>query len=273
MRPQKMEKGSMTVFLALLLSLTVSLVCTGLQSVGLAAGRTQVLCGLDVGLYSLFGQYDRLLQEEYDLFALDAGGEGGLDTEALCENMEAYIRPVLSQNSQRLSLKSCGVEGCWLMTDDKGAPFYRQVTQYMKETLGIQGVQLLLEKMQERQKKTAEAEAAGNQAEAGNALESYETEMTDAAKKSQEAQGDQESEAQTFSDGETLPAENPIPAIRRIRWMGLLELVLPPGKEVSKKGFPGEHSFRTGICARENRCPNPTRWIPACSLRCSISST
>lgn len=235
---KKEEKGSITVFLALLLSLLVSLVGAGIQSVQNGAARVQILSALDVGLYSLFGQYERGLFKDYDLFALDAAGKEGLDLEGLCENMEEYIKPVLSQNGGRLSLKESEIEGYTLMTDEKGEPFYQQVTSYMKETLGIQGVQLLLEKMEERREKTAQAEAEGNRAEAGGALETYESEMSQAAKKSQEAQEAREENQEEFTDGEAPQAENPIPAIRRIRWMGLLELVLPLGKQVSEKKAP-----------------------------------
>ena len=64
------KKGSITVFLALVLSVLLSLVATSIQSVQTAAARTQILNGLDIGLYSLFGQYDRSLLKDYDLFFL-----------------------------------------------------------------------------------------------------------------------------------------------------------------------------------------------------------
>ena len=50
------KKGSITVFLALILSLLLSLVATSIQSVQAAAARTQILNSMDIGLYSLFGQ-------------------------------------------------------------------------------------------------------------------------------------------------------------------------------------------------------------------------
>ena len=62
-------------------------------------------------------------------------------------------------------------------------------------------------------------------------------------KKKQEEQNQQDQNG--FTDGKMLPSvveenspakvENPIPAIRRIRWMGILDLVLPAGKDVSNK--------------------------------------
>ena len=66
-----MKKGSITVFLALALGLVVSLLCSGLESVKMAAARTQILNGLDIGLYSLFGQYEESLLRDFDLFAID----------------------------------------------------------------------------------------------------------------------------------------------------------------------------------------------------------
>ena len=50
------KKGSITIFLALILSLVLSLVCASIESVRMAAARTQILNSMDIGLYSLFGQ-------------------------------------------------------------------------------------------------------------------------------------------------------------------------------------------------------------------------
>ena len=46
------KRGSITVFLALTLGLILSLLSSGLESVRMAAARTQILNGMDVGLYS-----------------------------------------------------------------------------------------------------------------------------------------------------------------------------------------------------------------------------
>lgn len=56
------ERGSITLFLALILSLLLSLVCTSIESVRMASARTQILNSMDIGLYSVFGQYDNFLR-------------------------------------------------------------------------------------------------------------------------------------------------------------------------------------------------------------------
>ena len=98
------KKGSITIFLALVLSVILSLVSASIESVRMAAARTQILNSMDIGLYSLFGQYDRTLLEDYDLFALYAGGMEELDMASVYDNFESYMKPVLNQYSQKLNL-------------------------------------------------------------------------------------------------------------------------------------------------------------------------
>lgn len=231
------RRGSITVFLSLILSLMVSLVCAGITSVRMAAARVQILNGMDIGLYSLFGQYDRKLLEDYDLFALDGSGGGGeVKLATVYDNLISYMEPVLKQNSQKLSLKGGGFTGYRLLTDESGMAFYQQIVNYMKETLGSQGIQLLLGKMQERENKVKDAEEEGRRAESGGALESYDTVVNQAEQASKEAASEKENSGEVPAQPPVAqPAENPIAVIRRIMKMGILELVIPPGNEISSK--------------------------------------
>ena len=244
------KKGSITVFLALTLSLLLSLVCIGIQSAQAAAARTQIQNGLDVGLYSLFGQYDSMLLEDYDLFFLD-GAQGGdsLNLGRIYDNMQSYMKPVLKQNSQKLSLKQGGFTGYRLATDQNGEVFYRQAVTCMKQTLGSQGVQKLLGRLSQNEKSTKQAEEQGRQAEQGNTLQSYDSEMDTASRNSEAAREEQQKNQQggetrnpsggnnteeNFSDGEQKPqVVNPIPVLKRIRQMSLLDLVVPAQKGIS----------------------------------------
>ena len=269
------KKGSITVFLTLVLSLMLSLVCTSVESVRMAAARTQILGSLDVGLYSLFGQYDKTLLKEYDLFLLDGScGGGELNMAAIYDNMESYIKPVLKQNSQNLSIVQGGFSGYRLVTDENGEAFYHQAVQYMRDTLGSQGIQLLLDKMQSRERKTQEAEINGKSAEQEQTLDAYEKEMNQAAQKSQEAveqsqntvmenkdkfssdSGDSGSE-KDFSSNADQDVVNPVTVINRIRKMGILELVLPPGrgvsgKQISKSTLVSGRSLQQGMALTES---------------------
>lgn len=248
------KRGSITVFLALVLGLVLSLLSSGLESARMAAARTQILNGMDIGLYSLFGQYDKSLLKDFDLFAVD-GACGGkeMNLASVYDNLESYMKPVMKQNSQKLSVQQGGISGYLLMTDSDGEVFYQQAVQYMKDTLGSHGAKLLLDKIRNMQKKTIEAETKGNELESKGTIESYESEMDSASQKSQAALEEKKKQEQQnqqgqngFTDGKMLPSvteesnppakvENPIPTIRRLRWMSILDLVLPAGKEVSDK--------------------------------------
>lgn len=234
------KRGSITVFLALILSLVTALVCTGIESVRMAAARTQILNGTDIGLYSLFGQFDREMLKDYDLFLLDGSyGDGSLDLASAYDNFSSYMKPVLKQNSQKLSVVQGGFSAYRLLTDEGGEPFYNQVVQYMKETLGSQGVSLLLDKMKDRKEKTEQAEQAGQQAENGDIIENYDAEMEENNRKNEEALAEAEKNPEggelEDEDNVTAPPQkvvNPISIIRRIRKMGILELVIPGNKGV-----------------------------------------
>ena len=235
-----MEKqGSITVFLALILGLMLSLVCMCLQSVKMAAARTQVLSGVDIGLYSLFGQYDKTLLKDYDLFAIDgAMGADSLNPGAMYDSFRKYMEPVLKQNSQKLSLQQGGLTGYRLLTDAQGEIFYQQAVRYMKDTLGSHGAQLLIGKMRERQEKTQEAQQTGEQSENRGSMQSYEEEMRTAAQNSEAAREAMEKDESGVVEvvpppQPQTPVENPIPVIRRIRNMSILDLVVPADRGVS----------------------------------------
>ena len=251
------KRGSITVFLALILSLVTALVCTGIKSVRMAAARTQILNGADIGLYSLFGQFDREMLKDYDLFLLDGScGQGSLDLASVYDNFSSYMKPVLKQNSQKLSVVQGGFSAYRLLTDEGGEPFYNQVVQYMKETLGSQGVSLLLDKMKDRKEKTEQAEQAGEQAENGDIIENYDAEMEENNRKNEEALAEAEKnpEGGELEDGDNVTAPpqkvvNPISIIRRIRKMGILELVIPGNKGV----YDGQVQAGTLLSRREKQ--------------------
>ena len=110
------------------------------------------------------------------------------------------MKPVLKQNSQKLELHQSGLTGYRLLTDECGEVFYQQIVQYMQETLGSQGVQLLLNKMSDRERKTEEADLKAKQAETGGSIDRYDSEMNQASQKSrqaaQEAENRQQQEGQ-----------------------------------------------------------------------------
>ena len=184
-----MRRGSITVFFALVLSIVIVLICTSIESVKMMCARTQIANSADVGMYSLFAQYDKYLLEHYDLFYVDASyGTGELRMSQVYRTVEDYMDPILEQNYLDLSICSGGITSFGLATDDHGQPFYGQVVSYMRDTLGIQGVQLLLDKIKENTGEVEEQQEMRRQAEDGNSMADYDDEMARAGNESAQAE-------------------------------------------------------------------------------------
>ena len=232
------KKGSITVFLTLMLSLLLSLLCTSIESVRMASARTQIINGMDIGLYSLFGEYDKDLLKDYHLFLLDGScGGGTLKLSVIYKELESYLKPVLKQNSQKLTFLQGGLDSYRLVTDEDGEVFYQQVIHYMRETLGIHGVQLLLDRVADESRKTDQAKERGMQLENQGSLNSYDQAMDQAERESSEALEKAKKEAKEESErtGQEIvvvtPApvkvNNPIHKIKKIMRMGILDVVIP----------------------------------------------
>lgn len=233
------RKGSVTVFMALVMSLVLSLLCAQIQAIQVAASRVQVLNAMDIGMYSLFAHYDKDVLEKYDIFLLDAGGGNEqADLAKLCGILEEYADPVLEQSLTGLSRRSSGFSGYELATDEQGEAFFSQAAEYMKKRIGISGAQMLLDKVNDQKEQSDNACESWENAGEEEAMENYDSAIEEAQTYEQESDQDmqeqpvEEVEVNTeTSYGEM--GKNPIDVIREIKEMGILELVLERPQEVS----------------------------------------
>lgn len=233
-----LRKGSITVFLAFLLSLSTALICTELTSVKLAASRAQISGAMDIGLYSLFAQYDKSLLDEYELFYLDGGfGSSELHMGKAYDILTDYMEPVLQQNFTELELERGGWSGYELATDEGGASFYRQASEAAKLLLESQGISLLLSKVEEQAGEMQRQEAVQESQRKEEVLAQYEKEIEKGAESSLEGEntGVQDFQNENVPIPVISPQENPIEVIKRIQKMGILELVLENPSQVSEK--------------------------------------
>ena len=75
---RKEAKGAITVLLSLILLMVLSLFFGLLESARMQTARAQLLVNADLGVFSLFAEYDRNLLEDYEVFFFDAGNRKGL---------------------------------------------------------------------------------------------------------------------------------------------------------------------------------------------------
>lgn len=244
-----MRRGSITVFLALMLSILVALVGSAFESARTACARVHILNGADVGLYSLFAQYDRELLEAYEIFGLHpAAPSGAVPAAQAYEIFLEYMEPLLAVRGISMETGVGGISGYTLLTDQNGQSFWKQAVQTEKQALGHQGIEWLSKTVQERAQAAEEQEDTWKNAEEGEAFTEYDQAIQQAAEEEQAWEESLEEESSleegldpggglTAEDGlvpvEPERVDNPIQTIRELMDLGILQLVLENPQEVS----------------------------------------
>ena len=65
MAGKRAYRGSMTVFFSVLTVLFLSLICAMAESVRVQGARVKAASVMDLGIFSVFGEFERDLLEEY----------------------------------------------------------------------------------------------------------------------------------------------------------------------------------------------------------------
>lgn len=238
-------KGTITVFLSLTGLLLFALICTLVESARIQACRARAAFVLDMGLFSLFSEYEREAMEGYGVFLLDGSyGRGKVQAGETAKRLEGFLKENTAGKSLLLpiELRECSIEGYTLATDGAGGAFYRQVVENQKETLGLRA----LGEYRENYEKARRNEAAGESCEAGSRkveeemerlLEEHRKEKK--GDKTASVEGPQKPSKKENGGGagerSGSKAENPLDVIRKIKDMGILSLTVKNPEEISGK--------------------------------------
>ena len=116
-------KGQITAFMALIFILMLSVVGALIESASIQITKNRKRADTILALESTFAEYHPQLLDEYEIFARFGCTEDVLNNRLAyygADNMEHEVMQIQ------------------LLTDDSGAPFYRQAVQYMKDWLGLE---------------------------------------------------------------------------------------------------------------------------------------
>ena len=265
---KKAYKGSITIFFSVLTVLFLALISSMAESVRLQGARVKAASVLDLGIFSLFGEYERDLLEEYEVFGLDASyGSEEFRKEKLSERLDFFMKyntepargTVLTGNTLfPVRTEGSSILRTLLLTDEDGWVFRDQVVQNLKSAAGTELAAEFLEarkKSQEMEKNQKDYEKQEQEAE--KALAEAEEAQRQAENTSGEASGTGDGTVVPANpDGSALPAvqekpENPLDLIKKVKKMGILGLVLEnpasiSTKELVKKELPGERKREKG---------------------------
>lgn len=175
-------RGGITIFLSLLTAIFLALIFTVLEGIHVWGTRVRGAACLDLGLFSVFGEYDREILSLYHVFFLDSSyGSGSFGMEKLSSRMRFFM-------DQNADLRKTGngidwfhtenrktdVEEYLLVTDEEGRWFREQAELFMEgipqtEQSSIteeeieEGIEGLQGKIQSLNKKKKELESFSSQ--------------------------------------------------------------------------------------------------------------
>lgn len=200
-----MKRGEITAFLSLVFVLLVSFITAMLESTVIQVSKNQKRLDVDRAIFSVFGEYEKNLLEEYEILAID--GSYGTDTFQET-NITDHMRYYGTGNIQH------EITGIQYLTDLNGSGFREQVIAYMEQIYGIEFIRGLV----------------GNT----GAWEDQEVQGDEASR--QEGEVSTELEHILTENESSLPGENnPLPHIEELKKSSLLELVLPKEFQLSDK--------------------------------------
>ncbi len=151
------ENGYLTVWLALCLTLILSLFLVLIDGARRNCGRLEAECVTDVGLQSIMAEYHRELLKQYNIFAIDSSyGTEVCSKDNTRAHLTAYLEKNLSVEDVLLSqflyrdflglrLQNAEITKVSFLTDGKGAVFCEKAVEALGDDVGLG----LLENIQE----------------------------------------------------------------------------------------------------------------------------
>lgn len=123
---EKKMQGSITIFLALSLTLIISVILSTIESSRRLAVSAYLEGVTALGMDSVFSNYCTQLWEDYHVFALIS------DTAQFNNSLEEYIEPNINSGFLKSSLQDITINEVTNLTDNYGEFFINQIISYMQ---------------------------------------------------------------------------------------------------------------------------------------------
>lgn len=267
----KDKKGAISVFLSLISVLIISVLTTSIESSRIQGCRAKAAACLDMGLFSVMGEFERELLEHYDVFFLDgAAGSGTYSTdginERLHEFMEYNVKPdrgifLKRYDAFGLNLNETKIDGVCLATDENGAAFYQQAVGFMRENISTELISTLMNRISEGEQLKEAAEIYKKRDEnTGEELKQLEDRQKELEEQRRQEEKEAAERGELIVREEQKPSvpdsENPLKTIKKIKKKGIMNLVTGDAG-VSEKtlpsGSPSKRSCQRGTLPVEKK--------------------
>ena len=253
-----MKRGSITVYLCLVLCVIVALIFAALNSARYSCARAMISLAAEEGLFSLFGEYDRILYKDYGLLLIDGGYESGsLKAGALMEETASVMEKVMNPGFSALLSSPSGlfrtdidkkaITGYVLATDSGGEAIRRQIHDLMLQKLGTDAAQSLYERYLGAADQAENAENESSEERMERLKQEYEARKEEAKEKQAEEEENEAEPVQVPDD-----FVNPIETVYRLKRLGIMVFAIPDpsrisGGSVNKSALASARSFQKGM--------------------------
>ncbi|MDO4476245.1 MAG: DUF5702 domain-containing protein [Lachnospiraceae bacterium] len=244
--------GVITVFFTLLSAVMIGFLFALLESARMEGARAQAVCVSDMASFSVFGEFERKVLKDFDVFALDgSGGSGEFSIERVEDRLKHYLKLNAEPNQDGiaslcfdpwgLELTEGKVTKYALLTDQGGENFYQQVVGYMHETAWMDMTADLVSLYQKtdeisgkKEQIEQEQKTADQQMEEISKAEEEKKQELEAAGNPGDGEGQSDPSLQLPAPAEPAEkVENPLSTLRKLKNKDLLEIVCP-GMEISE---------------------------------------
>lgn len=241
-----MKRGEITVFLALILSVMLSIVVGTIEAVRENTIRFQIECAMDIGLYSALAEYNRELLNQYDLFFIDTSY--GNKTGNLAYT-ESHIQEFMAYNLQPqkdiiipkykdffgLDIQKVSLLQASLATDNRCEVLKSQAIAYMTDKFGGNILEELLGEIDILQEFDLQEDMTGQREEVQGKIDSYNHTQVEVSK----------------DEWKEVEIDNPADVVNRQRGSGVLYEVTQDnaalsGQSIHIKNYVSGRELREG---------------------------
>lgn len=135
MRCTRTVSGEITAFLSLIFVLLISFIFALIESASIQTTKNQRRLDVDQAIFSIFGEYQKELWEEYEVFAIEASYQSGqYDENRILDRLAYYGSEGVDQE----------ISDIQMLTDNQGQAFREQVLAFMEQQNGIQTMQEII---------------------------------------------------------------------------------------------------------------------------------
>ena len=224
-----MRNASVTVFLGFCLSMIMSLFFSMTEVVRYVALHQQGAALFCSATQSAFGEYNRVLWEEYGILALDTDYCGAVKENGVCDTVKYYLtdgcaaKNVVQEASVdflQLNVEEVTMDSCIYLTDARGAALIKEAARCMEGELAstvISEIQKNCESI---------SEDSEGEVDLNTVLENTAGSLEQTTVESSETEDSESEETKEASAGND-DAKNLIEATREFIALGVLAQVLP----------------------------------------------